>query len=70
MKPLTARGLLPIRGRRVGGSAVVAGFAKKRPERVRVCTSNSIIRTLTNGSLNVSVRQACFRRDRRSALCP
>ena len=49
MKPLTARGLLPIRGRRVGGSAVVCRFAKKRPERVRICTSNSIIRTPTNG---------------------
>ena len=70
MKPLTARGLLPICGRRVGGPAVVSRFTKKRPERVRIRTSNSIIRTPTNGSLNVSVRQACFRRDRRSALCP
>ena len=70
MKPLTARGLLSICGRRVGGSAVVCRFTKKRPERVGICISDSIIRTPTNGSLNVSVRQACFRSDRRSALYP
>ena len=70
MEPLTARGLLSIRGRRVGGSAVVCRFAKKRSERFRVCTSDSVIRRPTNGSLNVSVRQTCFRSDRRSALYP
>jgi hypothetical protein len=70
MNPLTARGLLPIRGRRVGGSSVVCRFTEKRPERVRVCTSESIVQDRQNGSLNVSVRQARFRSDRRSVLCP